>query len=122
MEKTAADLEFTLAHIGINTESSEASLALAEQFFGAFGFPVKEGNSSNFAGTGIEVMKKQYKGRNGHIAIGTTDIYSAMEYLRDKGFHFDMDTAKYKDDALIAVYLEEDFGGFAVHLVRQKQK
>ena len=30
-----------------------------------------------------------------------------------------MDTAKYKDGQLIAVYMKEEIGGFAVHLVQK---
>ena len=41
----------------------------------AFGFGVKEGNSSNrFAGSGVEVMKSPYLGKNGHIAVKTNSI------------------------------------------------
>ena len=35
------------------------------------------------------------------------------------GFEFDMDTAKYKNGKLIAVYLKGELGGFAVHLVQK---
>ena len=48
MEKSAYSPVFTLAHIGINAESPEASMAIVELFTAAFGFPVKQGNSSFF--------------------------------------------------------------------------
>ena len=31
----------------------------------------------------------------------------------------DMDTAKYKNEKLTAVYIKEEIGGFAVHLVQK---
>ena len=41
----------------------------------------------------------------------------AIEVLKEKGFEIDMETAKYKNDKLTAVYIKGEFGGFAVHLV-----
>ena len=110
---------FSFAHMGVNMPSEEASAALAEQFLTAFGFAVKTGASSNFAGAEIEIMKRPYLGKNGHIAIGTPDMEAAMEYLTGLGYTFDKETAKYKDGEMIAIYLEQDFGGFAVHLLRK---
>ncbi len=110
---------FTFSHMGVNMPSAEASAALAEHFSSAFGFPVRTGNSSHFAGAAIEIMKEPYLGKNGHIAIGTPDVETAMAYLARLGYTFDPSTAKYKDGLLKAIYLEQLFGGFAVHLVRQ---
>ena len=33
-----------------------------------------------------------------------------------------MGTAKYKGDKMIAVYLKDEFGGFAVHLYRNNKE
>ena len=35
------------------------------------------------------------------------------------GFEFAEDTAKYKGDKLNAIYLKEEIGGFAIHLVQK---
>lgn len=73
-----------------------------------FGFTSKEGNSSYFAGTGVEVMKTPYKGTNGHIAVSTNYIDRAVSYLEMLGYEFDMSTAKYDaKNNLKAVYLQE---------------
>lgn len=112
-------LGFEFAHLGINTESGEAATQVAALFGKAFGLPAKEGNSSIFASSGIEVMKSMYLGKNGHIAIRTASIARAVAHLQKSGFTIDMDTAKYKGDAMIAVYLKEDFGGFAAHLLQK---
>jgi 2-dehydro-3-deoxyphosphogluconate aldolase/(4S)-4-hydroxy-2-oxoglutarate aldolase len=113
-------LGFDLAHIGINAADAQESLGVAKKFSSIFGLPLKEGNSANFAGTGIEVSKGVGPGKNGHIAIRTDSMARAMAYLERNGVEIDMDTAKFSDGAIIAVYLKEEIGGFAVHLLQKK--
>jgi hypothetical protein len=68
-------LGFEVKHIGINTENAEEAMKAAKLFELMFGFDVSEGNSSIFCGSrAIEIMKKQYLGKNGHIAIGTNTL------------------------------------------------
>ena len=110
---------FELAHVGVNCEDAEQSMAVCEQLEKAFGFVTKAGNSSNFASSGIEVMKSMYLGKNGHIAIKTNSIAVAVAELEKRGFVADKDTAKYKGDRMAAIYLKEEFGGFAVHLLQK---
>lgn len=112
-------LGFEVAHIGINCESADASMAVCEALNRAFSLPVKAGNSSNFASTGIEVMKSMYLGRNGHIAIRTNALPAAVAELEKRGFVCDPSTAKYKGERMTAIYLKEEFGGFAVHLLQK---
>ena len=85
----------------------------------AFGLPIKEGNSSNFASSAIEVMNSNYLGANGHVAIRTNSVPRALADLEAKGFKADMSTAKYKGEKMIAVYLENEIGGFAFHLLQK---
>ena len=108
-----------MAHIGINTAGESASLEVCRQMEAAFGFETKAGNSSNFAGPGVEVMKSQYLGDNGHIAVRTNSIPRAAAELAKAGFLLDESTAKYKDGRMSAVYLKQQFGGFAVHLLQK---
>lgn len=111
-------LGFAPAHIGINAENAEEALRAAQMFAALFGFAVREGNSSIFAGSGVEIMKQPYLGRNGHIAIATNSVSRAQAYLAGKGFAFDTDTAKYLPSGkLNAVYLKDEICGFAIHLV-----
>lgn len=112
-------LGFEVAHIGVNAADAEASMDVCRQLNAAFGFAAKEGGSSNFAGAEIEVMKSPYLGANGHIAVRTCSIPRAAAELSKKGFELDMSTAKYKGDKMIAVYLKNEFGGFAVHLLQK---
>ncbi len=118
-EARATALGFELAHIGINCPDAEASMQVVQQFEKAFGFAVKQGASSNFTGSGIEVMKSVYLGEHGHIAVRTNNIYRAIYALKKRGYEADPETAKYKGEAMIAVYLKDSFGGFAVHLLQK---
>jgi len=112
---------FELAHIGINSENDTEAINIAELFSAAFGFEIKNGNSSVFAGSAVEVMKQPYLGKNGHIAIRTNSIVRARAYLKSKGFGIDEATAKNDEKGKpVAVYLEKEFGGFAVHLLQKK--
>lgn len=110
--------EYSLAHIGINAANEEEARKIAEMFCTLFGFEAKVGNSSIFAGKGVEVMKEPYLGTNGHIAIATPDVPAAKAELEARGFTFNEASAKYKADGrLNAIYLTDEIGGFAVHLV-----
>lgn len=113
-------LGFELAHIGVNTDSDSEAGSAADKYSQLFGFARKDGNSSIFAGSGIELMKSKYLGTNGHIAIRTNKISRAMYHLTRRGASFNPDSAKYDDkDNLKAIYLEGEIGGFAVHLVQK---
>lgn len=112
-------LGFEVAHIGVNCADAAASDAVCGALEQAFGFATKAGGSSNFAGGQIEVMKSMYLGAHGHIAVRTNKIASAVADLERRGFAVDPETAKYKGDRLMAIYLKADFGGFAVHLLQK---
>ena len=51
---------FEIAHIGINATDADESLFVCQALDAAFDFGVKEGNSSNFAGSCVEAMKSPY--------------------------------------------------------------
>jgi 2-dehydro-3-deoxyphosphogluconate aldolase/(4S)-4-hydroxy-2-oxoglutarate aldolase len=112
-------LGFELAHIGINTPDEQSAMSAALMFDKAFGLGIKEGESSNFTGSIIEVNKKIGLGQHGHIAIRTNNITRAIYYLGKRGFEVDMSTAKEKNGKIIAVYLKEQVSGFAMHLLQK---
>ncbi len=115
-EARKAVLGYEIEHVGINCSDAESSLAVTNEFCGAFGFAPKYGNSSNFAGQGIEVMKKMYYGKNGHLAVLTNKMEAAVADVQAKGYTLNMDTASVKNGRMTVVYLNEEIGGFAVHL------
>lgn len=110
---------FELKHVGINCANEAEADNTADAFARMFGFEKKTGNSSVFAGSYIEAMKTPYLGAKGHIAIGTNNMERAVNYLDVLGVKVDMETAKYKDGKLTAVYLKDEVAGFAVHLLQK---
>ena len=115
----ATVLGFTLGHIGVNAENAEESLALCQTFRAAFGFDIWEMPASFFASSGIEVMKHSAVGTNGHIAILTNSVRRAEAELEKKGFALDLSTEKCIGSEPIAVYFQNELGGFAVHLLKK---
>lgn len=113
-------LGFEIAHVGINANDENEAEEVAGKFDSIFGFAKKVGNSSVFAGSAIEVMKTPYLGANGHIAIKTNYIDRAITYLERNGVKVNMETAKYNDKKkMVAVYLTDEVGGFAIHLLQK---
>lgn len=114
-------LGFEVRHIGINASEESEADNIAASFEKLFGFTRNSGVSSVFAGLGIEVMKTPYLGRNGHIAIQTNYIERAIYHLEKQGVVFNRDSVKYDTNGkMAAIYLEEEIGGFAVHLLQRK--
>jgi len=112
-------LGYEVAHVGVNCADEAAASQVADQMGAAFGFAAKIGASSIFASSGVEIMKTMYLGSNGHLAVKTNNIGLAIADLEKKGFTVDMSTAKEKNGKMIAVYLKQEFGGFAVHLLQK---
>lgn len=120
--KTAVEnmLGFSLAHIGLNMSSSDEAENVAEKFENIFGFKKAGNPNSVFAGSYIEAMRAPYLGANGHIAIGTNYIDRAVDYLERNGIKMNKESAKYNAEGKLgAIYLEEELGNFAVHLVQK---
>ena len=110
-------VEFKLAHVGLNCGSPREAEALAGLLGRMFDLPGRATPVSHFAGDAFECMNDSSRGTNGHIAMGTNDIFGAMELLRARGFTFDESSAAYTPEGkLFLIYLDGEFGGFAVHL------
>ena len=102
-------------HIGINTENEQEAQAAAKLFVDMFGMKEKVGNSSIFVGENeVEIMKKRYLGKNGHIAIATHTLPRAIAYFRARGYEFREETVTDK-----AAYFTDEIAGFAIHLVQR---
>lgn len=111
-------LGFELAHIGINSESKEEADKTVNRLAFLFGTPVKVGNSGSFAGTIVEVLNAKGRGTHGHIAIRTNYIVRAINYMSTVlGVEFEEPIMK--GDKINAIYLKEEIGGFAVHLLQK---
>lgn len=114
-------LDFRLVHIGINSNGEEDAAKTARVFERLFGWQVKVGNSSVFAGKEVECMKQNGRGVHGHIAVSTGNIKRAVAQLEMQGIEFDHDSFKYDTNGRITVaYLKDQVAGFAIHLVENK--
>lgn len=111
---------FELVHVGINTKSEEDALKLAELLCTLFQLNPKHGQKSEFAGSFFECMKAPFLGTNGHIAMATEDLEKAVAELKEKGIRFRMETAAYREDGKLKnIYLDGEFGGFAIHIMQK---
>lgn len=112
--------QFTLEHIGINTPDADEALHLAQLLSRMFNLEPRHGQKSEFAGSAFECMKAPFLGSKGHIAMVTPDLESAVAELKEKGFALRMDTASYHEDGTLKnVYLDGEFGGFAIHIMQK---
>ena len=84
---------FKLEHIGINAANDEEAKRVAELLEAAFSF---------------------------NLAIGVDDIDEAQNLLERKGWKFREDTRVVKDGQTVAIYLEREIAGFAIHLLQRK--
>lgn len=112
-------LGFELAHIGGNSESKEEADRTVNRLAFLFGLPVKVGSGGSFAGTIVEVLNSHGRGSMGHIAIRTNYIERAINYMRTVlGADFEEPILR-PDGRINAIYLKEEIGGFAVHLLQK---
>ena len=112
------ELGLALAHVGINCANDEEAMNGAEAFTSILGEPIKNGLSSVFAGKSIELMKKPFLGRHGHLAFMTDDIDLAIKAYTEKGYEFDQSTIKRDAEGRIkAIYFKDEICGFAIHLI-----
>ncbi len=109
---------FDFGHLGINSDNPNEAADIVKTFE-LFGFSISQGVSSYFINREIEIMKSPYLGSRGHIAIRTNNVRRAGEFLGKKGFTPKEETAKTNDGKLIALYLEPEVAGFALHLLQK---
>ena len=114
---------YTLKHIGFNTPDEPSAQLLTDTLCHLFNVERgKETPVSLFTDSMFEIMKyddPHRRGVHGHIALQTGDVEAAMADLQSKGITFQQDSIR-RDSAgnIIFVYLEQQVGGFAVHLTR----
>lgn len=119
-EAVKSMLGFEVKHIGINAGDENDALQIAKLFELAFGLEYAVGNSSIFVGNkDIEIMKQNGRGAKGHIAIGTNSVDRAMAHLEAKGFKFLPETRTEKGGRTTFIYMADEIGGFAVHLIQK---
>ena len=112
-------LDMRVIHIGINAGGEDEAMQAARCFNTLFGFTVKAGTSSVFAGDNIEIMKQNGRGTRGHICVKTSSVSRAAAYLERSGIALDYESVKTdQKGTMIVIYLKEEILGFAVHLLQ----
>ncbi|MBQ7309171.1 MAG: bifunctional 4-hydroxy-2-oxoglutarate aldolase/2-dehydro-3-deoxy-phosphogluconate aldolase [Clostridia bacterium] len=111
---------FEIVHVGINSENKEEATKTAETLCKLFLLTPDVRSKATFAGTKFEVMHTMFRGKYGHIAISCNFPDRARAYLERLGVEFDESTATYDEKGnLKFVYMKEDIGGFAFHLIKK---
>lgn len=119
-EAVSLMLGFGLKHVGINSKDEAEATQTANTFQRLFGLEKQDFGGAYFNAGLIEVMKKPFYGKNGHIAIATNSVQRALYRLKKMGVAFNEDSAGYNEDGTLRViYLKEEIGGFAVHLIQK---
>lgn len=112
-------LGWRLTHVGINHHVESNAKETAETLDAAFHMPYVVGNSSIFSGAKeFELMKKSGRGQHGHIAIAVSDIDRGVHFLRHRGVEVSEESLVIKNGKKIAIYLKQEIGGFAFHLMK----
>ncbi len=115
-EAVSTMLGIKLLHVGLNTETGDVALPAAEKFAALLGSDVRDGNSSTFVGTMLELMKIPGRGTHGHICFQTNYLDRAIYHLEKRGFAFDESSFKYNAKGELTVaYMKDEIAGFAVH-------
>lgn len=120
--KKAMDISlgFELAHVGINHDSEAEANTTAVMLGRLFRMPVKVGNSSTFAGDAAECMKTNFYGTKGHIGFKTRSSLRALAWFKNQGYEIIEESIKLKPNGnILAAYLKDEIGGFAVHIVEK---
>lgn len=115
-EAVARLLGYEVVHVGINTDGPEEAAAISKSLVDTFGFYSSVNPASTFVGTGFEINHSPGLGKNGHVAIDTNNVARAEYYLSKTGASFNEASRIKNGDKTTVVYLQQEFGGFAVHL------
>ena len=112
-------LGFEVRHIGINNADEETAVNEGKKLAALLGWKVqKESEKGLFVGESFEMLKSPIRGTHGHIAVATSNVERARWHMEQRGFTFDDSTATFTADGRMKfIYLNEEFGGFAIHLL-----
>lgn len=113
-------LDFSVGHVGINAGTSDNAYQVNSRISALFDTTTKETDTAFFGGKLVEVLKVPFIGEHGHICIDTRDLRRAVAMLKRKGVQILPEKCQYDEKGkMINVFLEEEIGGFGIH-VRQR--
>lgn len=115
------NLTYKFAHVGINSENAAEAADTVQRLAQMFGLPSFDVGSSVIVGGPIEIVKSAARGRNGHIGIEVSDMILAMQDLHQKGVELDDSSLQISPDGTpVSIYLKQEIGGFAFHLLQSR--
>lgn len=107
-----------LAHIGINTQTEEEGERFSH-LLGALLFHLPQDQTASwFVGNSIEILKGNSIGTHGHLALRVRNLPRAKSFFESSGLRFDEQRCVSDENGLKVIYFDEEFAGFAVHLLR----
>jgi 2-dehydro-3-deoxyphosphogluconate aldolase/(4S)-4-hydroxy-2-oxoglutarate aldolase len=111
-------LNFQLAHVGLNMPDAASAQKTARDIGALFDWPPNPVPGGVFAGTAVEV-KENGRGQHGHIAVSTRSLRRALAFLSRRGVSVDKSTLPAEGKSAGPVYLNGEWGGFALHLIEK---
>lgn len=112
-------LDMKIKHIGINHKDDAEAYKTAGLLTKFLMSDIDDHEKGMFIDSKFELLKFNGRGEKGHVAVSTNFPDRAKTYLESQGFEFDESSAQYdKDGRLNVIYLKDDIGGFAFHLIK----
>ena len=117
-------VKFEFAHVGINAQTPEEGARMKDFFTDVMGYHDYRDNQVAYftVDNKMELMKIMGKGTMGHLGFFVNDMPAAFEYLEEKGYQLDYDTARYDEDGktILLIFLKEEINGFRIHITVKK--
>jgi len=112
-------LGFEIRHIGMNHENAEEAVRSAKLLSGFLGLELQDFDGACMVGSLFEVLKSRKRGKYGHIGINTNNVDRAIFQMKRRGVEFAEDTRESDEKGTKVIYLKDEIGGFAIHLIRK---
>ena len=109
-------LGFDIAHVGINASGDDEARQISGRLADILGLPVYDEGTSYFVSALAEVNKQPGRGVGGHLGICSHNLKRAIHFIRKNGM--EIDTRPFDEGKPGPLYLAEEVGGFAIHLVQ----
>jgi 2-dehydro-3-deoxyphosphogluconate aldolase/(4S)-4-hydroxy-2-oxoglutarate aldolase len=107
-----------ISYMSINNKTNQEALKTIKglETFGMLAYP---GKTSTFMETDLEILLESSLENHGHLTFKCYDVERTISYLATKGFTADRASSENAlNGTLKAIKLNEDVGGFCIHLAK----